>query len=58
MDMFLLTIISLFLGYVLYQLLYNPYLHLVLGSIMSDVKDKLSNAKKTIKKRINKNSKA
>lgn len=56
--MFLLIIISLFLGYVLYQLLYNPYLHLVLGSIMSDVKDKLSNAKKTIKKRINKNSKA
>ena len=37
MDMLILMLGILFLGFVLYQFLYNPYIHLVVGSLMTDV---------------------
>ena len=37
MEMFTVIILSIFLGYVIYELLNNAYVHLVVGSIMTDV---------------------
>jgi hypothetical protein len=37
MDMLMLVLLIMFLGLVVYNLLYNPYIHLVVGSLMTDV---------------------
>ena len=50
MDMFLMIIIPIFIGYVLYELWYNPYIHLVIGGLMTDVLN-FFKKKNTTKKR-------
>jgi len=39
MDMLMLILLIMFAGLVIYQLLYNPYIHLVVGSLMTDVQN-------------------
>jgi len=39
MDMLILIMLSMFAGLVVYHLLYNPYIHLVVGSLMTDVQN-------------------
>jgi hypothetical protein len=39
MDMLILILLSMFAGLVIYHLLYNPYIHLVVGSLMTDVQN-------------------
>ena len=37
MDMFLLVVLSIFVGFVINEILNNAYIHLVVGSIMTDI---------------------
>ena len=39
MDMFILMMLIMFAGLVVYHMLYNPYVHLVVGSILTDIQN-------------------
>ena len=55
MDMYLMILLPVFLGFVLYELWYNTYVHLVIGSILTDITNmfKKKNTTKTRKKKVN-----
>jgi len=48
--MLILILGILFLGFVLYQFLYNPYIHLVVGGLMTDIQKLYKSLKEKIKK--------